>query len=137
MTPEAANEEAQLRKERDEFLQTLTPVERLVLYGHAVSFCTLEGIYYPFEGEKENLFQKLFQMERFIVDTNSNWKAEAAKPENRNKAFILGNTIAQEQDDIKGLLFGPKTQIHNGNIFVVSVFRPEIGNPLIMLEQLD
>lgn len=137
MTPEAAGEHGQLRKERDDFLKPLTPAEKLVLYGHAVSFCTLEGISLSFEGEKEDLFKKLSQMERFIVDTNSNWKQEAAKPEHRDKAFILGNTIAQEQDDIKGLLFGPKTQIHNGNIFVVSVFHPEIGIPLIMLEQLD
>jgi hypothetical protein len=78
-------------------------------------------------------------MERYVVDTNSNWQAESAKPENRDKAFILGKTISDEQDNLQGLLFGPRVKIHNNNIFLLGVFQTgsRSNGDFVMLERLD
>ncbi len=134
--------EEQYRKvlsEYEQFLNTLTEEARRTIAEHAVSFCKLDGEYLPMPHEKENLFEVVSQRERYVVDTNSNWQAESARPENRDKAFILGQTIIDEQDNMRGLLFGPKVKLHNRNIFVLSVFHasdPSIGN-VMMLERLD
>ena len=127
-----------LRSEKEEFLKSLTPAQRAIINGHSVSFCTLDGRYVPFEGEREDLFEVLGRMERYVVDTNSNWKSAAAKPQNKDKAFILTKTLTDEQEDIDGLFFGPKTDTHNDNIFLLGVFCPAYSAvPLMMLDRLD
>ncbi len=88
------------------YLRLLTDEQRAVIYAHEVSFCTLEGRFVPFAPQPAvNLFETISQMERYVVDSHGNWKAEAAKPENRDRAFILGRTILEEQRDTRGLLF--------------------------------
>jgi hypothetical protein len=124
--------------ESEQFLNSLTKDEQRDFVGHAFTFCSLSGEIQQLEG-RENLFEVVAQMERYIVDTNSNWKTEATRTENRNKAFIIGKTIMDEQDNIAGLLFGPNTNIQNNNIFVMGIYRPRDSNtePRILLERLD
>ena len=108
-----ANEEyIKVQLKYQQFLNSLTEDERRQLVKqrkHAVSCCKLDGEYWPTLDEKENLFEVVGQMKRYVVDTNSNWQAESAKPENRDKAFILGKTITDEQDDLRGLFLVQKS----------------------------
>ncbi len=104
---------------------------------HSVSHCTLEGrrlLVNPMQ--TEDLFEVIAGMVRFIVDTNSNWKAESRAPENKGVAFILGKTVTMEEDNLKSLYFSQKVDISNNNLFHLGL--EELGgNTLVVLERLD
>jgi hypothetical protein len=120
------------------YMDSLPETHRRAIQQHRVSFCALSGLLIPHPEERENQFEVVARMERYIVDTNSNWKAEAAKPGNRERAFIVGKTVTDEQEDLKGLLFGPKVNMRNDNIFVLGVNSlVEGAEPIIFLERLD
>lgn len=123
----------------ERYLRLLTDEQRAVICAHEVSFCTLDGRFVPFAPQPAvNLFETISKMERYVVDSHGNWKAEAAKPENRDRAFILGRTILEEQHDTRGLLFGPKVNLCNNNIFLLGM-RSQLGEgpPWVKLERLD
>jgi len=57
-------------------------------------------------------------MERLILDTNSlHSLAEAKKPDNRHKAFILGHTVLEEVENLEELLFQWNAGNSNDNLF--------------------
>jgi len=98
----------------------LPETERLLLRqqaNHSFSLYRRNGEHLEHPLGKEDLLAVLTGMERFMVDNNSSWKKEAAKPENRDKAFIVGDTIMDEPYDLEGNLFSNKVDISNNNIF--------------------
>jgi hypothetical protein len=106
----------------ERYLSLLTDEQRAVIYAHEVSFCTLDGRFVPFAPQPAvNLFETISKMERYVVDSHGNWKAEAGKPENRDRAFILGRTILEEQHNTRGLLFSPKVTLVNNNLFLLGM----------------
>jgi hypothetical protein len=131
-----AEDPSKLLKEYEAYLKSLTPSELAVIKNHSCSFMTVDGRHFPHLTEREDLFARLFSMERYVVDTNANWKAEAAKPSNKDRAFVLTKTLTDEQDNIHTLFFGEKTKIHNDNIFVMAIYA-SAPLPLMMLQKLD
>ena len=103
---------------------------------HSVSHCTMDGRLWPNPIQRENLFQVLEGMERYIVDSNSNWKAESKEPRNKDVAFIIGRTVDTEEDNLKGLLFSPKVDVTNNNIFGFGL-EDVAGLRLVALHRLD
>src|SRR5438552_1814211 len=123
----------------EEFVRSLPGDKRKELteqLQHSCSLYTLEGAHWLNPVEREDLLAVLLARERYMVDTNSNWKSESAKPENREKAFIIGRTVTDEQPNLKGLLFGSTVNIENNNLFIIA---PEEinGKPFIQIERLD
>src|SRR5258708_36831158 len=104
---------------------------------HSVSYCTLDGRILPMPNQKEDLFEVTHRMIRFVVDSNSFRKREFAKPEYRNRACILTETIIDEQPDLQGLLFGGRTTYENNNVFVMERFFLDGAPPVILLHRLD
>lgn len=84
---------------------------------HSFTFYGLDGEEMGKPPGGEDLLAVLDKMRCFVVDTNSSWKCEAAKPENFDKAFILGETLIEEPDNLKGIFFNAKTDITNNNLF--------------------
>src|ERR1700677_3958648 len=124
----------------DQFMNTLTEKEREDFLGHKFSCCTLNDakiIQPPFQ--QENLFDVISGMKRYVVDTNSNWKAESANPQNRDKAFIITNTVTDEQNNLAGLLFSSKVNVSNHNLFIIGIIAADWadGGPAILIEKLD
>src|SRR5438132_234533 len=70
---------------------------------HSVSWFIPEGQHLANPYEIENLLDVLMGRERYVVDTNSHWRMESKKPENRNKAFILGRTVIEEEENLKSV----------------------------------
>lgn len=120
-------------------LSILTPSESSKLqkqFQHSVSFYTLYGICVTHPISRENLFHIVTSMERYIVDSHASWQAESKKPQNQNKAFIIGRTISDETENLKALFFGDKVDTSNNNIFNLGV--TSVNNePLVTLERLD
>src|SRR5438128_8399818 len=88
------------------FMESLPENERSRLHDqmkHPVSWFTPEGQHLANPYEIENLLDTLMGMERYVVDTNSHWRMESKKPENRNKAFILGRTVTDEEENLKAV----------------------------------
>lgn len=84
---------------------------------HSVSCYALTGDHLSGSFEQENLLAVLISMKRFVVDSNSPWKREAAKPENFDKAFVVGETAMDEPDNLKGVLFSRLIDTSNNNLF--------------------
>jgi len=84
---------------------------------HSVSYYDLNGQHVKTALDKEDLLSVVGGIRRYMVDTNSPWKREASKPENFDKAFIIGQTVADEQVNLKGVFFGKNTDISNNNLF--------------------
>jgi hypothetical protein len=120
----------------EEFEDSLSEEERTAFRSHAFSRYTLAGQHLPHPYETDDLLAVLGHRECYVVDTNSNWKAESRKPENREKAFILPRTLSDEEADIKGLFFGPKVETTNNNLFILGVDHTE-DEPVIAIERLD
>jgi hypothetical protein len=92
---------------------------------HSVGCYGLNGEDFQHAFDKERLLNLIIGKERFMVDSNSHWKSEAAKPENKHKAFIIGDTVLDEPDDFKGNLFGRKVNWRNNNIFLFGITNPK------------
>jgi hypothetical protein len=105
---------------------------------HSVSYYRLNGDHWINPHEHEDLLQVLLSKERFVVDTNASWKNETKKPENRDKAFIIGMTLMAEQDTkLKGVFFNSKVDLSNNNIYIFDI-DPDLGKePLVVIERLD
>src|SRR5438093_966397 len=104
---------------------------------HSISHCALDGPRLwqnPFQSE--NLFEVVVRMERYVVDSNSNWKAESKISKNRNVAFILGQTVTTEEDNLKSLYFSRKVNMSNNNLFYFGL-DDITGELLVALERLD
>jgi len=85
---------------------------------HSESCYTEIGQYLKNPLDKEDLLSVLMKMERYLVDSNlPGLVGEAKKPENRDKAFILGQTFTDERENLKDTLFGPKADNSNNNLF--------------------
>lgn len=127
-------------KTKEDFLNSLPPEERKTFEEqrkHQFTILTLDGTKLIFDPKySANLFEEILRGDRYIVDTNSNWKGIAARPENRDKVFIIGKNVVDEQRDHKGLFFGPKTDISNNNIFIFGLSNeyPELA---VGIERLD
>jgi chitinase len=85
----------------EKFLRSLTAGERKMLTAqmtNSFSWCDLNGKHIPRPNEMEDVFDTVSKMPRYVVDTNANWKTESTKPKNRDKAFIIGETVPNEQE---------------------------------------
>lgn len=91
-----------------------------------VSIYTFKGEHIQSSLKKEHLLSVLMRRERFVCDSNSSWKDEAAKIGNQAKAFIIGQTCLDEPEDVRGNLFGKKVDITNENIFTF-IITPHLG----------
>jgi hypothetical protein len=102
------------------YLATLPESDRAGLRGqlkHSVSYYGLNGEHLEHAFESENLLSVLERMERYLVDSNYPWKCAASKAEHRNKAFIVGQTVTEEEDNLESIFFGPGTDASNDNLF--------------------
>jgi hypothetical protein len=108
---------------------------------HSFSFYreTGEHIEHPFD--TENLLTLLMGMERYIIDSNVPGSVgEAKKPENRNKAFILGQTFTDERENLEDAILGPLADNLNNNLFEFGFIGCEIRGlptPCLILCRLD
>lgn len=123
----------------DAYMATLPEGKRVLFreqMKHSFSWYGLDGEYLRTGFHKEDLLSVLMKMERFMVDTNFPWQNEAKKSENENKAFIIGQTVSDEQDDLWGVYFGPSVDITNNNLFDFGMekFR---GVPFLTIRRLD
>src|SRR5437016_5744752 len=74
---------------------------------HSISCYTENGEHIKHPFDTENLLSVLMGMERYIVDSNLPGSVDnAKKPENRNKAFILGQTFTDEQENLEAAILG-------------------------------
>src|SRR6266853_1915985 len=103
---------------------------------HSVSCYGLNGEHLQNAFDKENLLAVIGQMKRVVVDSNSAWKHEASKAENFDKAFIIGQTVTEEPDNLKGVFFGRSTEISNNNLFEFGMHEIN-GVPYLELGRLD
>ena len=108
---------------------------------HSVSCYLLNGEHLQSDLDKENLLAVIMGMERFLLDTNSLGSlAEAKRPENHNKAFVLGETVADEVENLEALLFGRNVDNSNNNLFCFGfVGRDASGlpEPYLIIDRLD
>jgi hypothetical protein len=67
--------------------------------------------------------------------------SEAKRPENRNKAFILGQTFTDERENLKDTLFGPKADNSNNNLFTFGYVGEgkmrHLPTPCLVIHRLD
>lgn len=85
---------------------------------HSVSTYGLDGEHLLNDFEKEDLLALIMGMERLLLDSNTlSQLREAGKPENGNKAFILGQTVMDEADNLKEILFKWNAGNSNHNVF--------------------
>lgn len=101
-----------------------------------------DGQYLKNPIDKEELLSVLVKMERYLVDSNFPGSVgEAKKPENRNKAFILGQTFTDERENLRDTLFGPKADNSNNNLFTFGYVGrnkiPHYPTPCLVIQRLD
>ncbi|MDB6121999.1 MAG: hypothetical protein JWQ71_992 [Pedosphaera sp.] len=84
---------------------------------HSESCYHLNGEHIELPNDRENLLAVIQRMKRYMLDTNFLWNDEAGKPENFDKAFILGQTVTDEVRDVRKLFFGPRVNVCNNNLF--------------------
>jgi hypothetical protein len=109
---------------------------------HSESCYTENGQYLKHPIDKEDLLSVLLKMERYLIDSNLTGSVgEAKKPENKNKAFILGQTFTDERENLRDTLFGPKADNSNNNLFTFGyVGRNKIRHypiPCLVIQRLD
>src|SRR5882762_1158441 len=83
---------------------------------HSVSCYKVTGehLWHPFDSE--NLLEVLLNMERYLIDSNMPASIrDATKPANREKAFIVGYTFMDEQDNLENAVLGHDNR--NNNLF--------------------
>lgn len=103
---------------------------------HSFALLTLDGEHVHHPMQREHLFGLIGGMQRYIVDGNSHWKAEASKPANKNVAFILGATVTIEEDNLQSVFFSEKLDISHRNVFLLGLVRVTNGL-LVQLQRLD
>jgi hypothetical protein len=108
---------------------------------HSVSCYGLNGEHFKNAFDKENLLAVLLRMERYMPDSNSlNSIAQAEKSENRNKAFIIGQTVTDEADNLEALLFSRNVGISNKNLFEFGHVGPKVSQlpaRFLIINRLD
>jgi hypothetical protein len=107
----------------DAFLASLSDDEKAEVAmqrKHAFSVYSINGDHYPHADEREELLYVLSNRECYVVDSNSDWQKEAAKPENKEKAFVIGRTVTDEQWNRKAVFFGKQVNITNNNLFILA-----------------
>jgi hypothetical protein len=109
---------------------------------HSESCYTENGQYLKDPIDNEDLLSVLLKMERYLIDSNLPGSVgEAKKPENRNKAFILGQTFTDERENLRDTLFGSKADNSNNNLFTFGyVGRNKIRHyptPCLVIHRLD
>ncbi len=81
----------------------------------------------------EDLFEVICSGERFVVDSNCEWKDRAL---NEPKvAFILGRTLGNERDNLQGELFNDKVRDGRRNVFIFT--GDELGIGKLVVHRLD
>lgn len=108
---------------------------------HSISFYKETGEHIPHPFDKENLLAVLMRMECYIIDSNLPGSvSDATKPENKNKAFILGQTFTDERENLEDALLGSRVDNSNNNLFAFGFVGDEIRwlpTPCLMLYRLD
>ena len=109
---------------------------------HSESCYTENGQYLKSPLDKEDLLSVLMRMERYLADSNlPGLLGEAKRPENRNKAFILGQTFTDERENLKDTLFGPKADNSNNNLFTFGYIGwnkiQHLPTPCLAIHRLD
>jgi hypothetical protein len=109
---------------------------------HSESLYTEDGRYFRNPLDKEDLLAVILGMDRYLVDSNlPGILAEAKKPENRNKAFILGQTFTDERENLKDALFGPNADNSNNNLFTFGYIGrnkvQHLPTPCLVINRLD
>jgi len=109
---------------------------------HSESCYTEDGRYLRNPLDKEDLLSVLMEMERYLVDSNlPGLIGEAKRPENRNKAFILGQTFTDERENLADTLFGANADNSNNNLFTFGyVGRNKVSwlpTPCLVIHRLD
>jgi len=123
----------------DEYLKSLPPDERQALekcVEHSFTIMTFQGEVFCHPLRPENLFDEVWNKNHYVVDRNVPWAKIAAKPENLDKAFILGKTMSDEEPNTKALLFSPKVKSENNNLFVLGLIDLN-QRRVIILERID
>ncbi len=89
---------------------------------HSVSCYKVTGehLFHPFDSE--NLLEVLLNMERYLIDSNVPASIrDATKPANRDKAFIIGYTFMDEQDNLDNAVL--RHDNCNNNLFGFGIYR--------------
>src|SRR6266852_5723779 len=69
---------------------------------HSFSLYEMTGEQIPHALSKENLLAVLMGMDRYLIDSNLPGSVgDAQKPENKNKAIILGQTFTDETENLE------------------------------------
>jgi hypothetical protein len=99
---------------------------------------SLTGEHFEHVLDREDLLAVISGMRRYMIDTNAESiaKSEASKPENFDKAFIIGQTLMDERDDLMKLLFDSRTDISNNNLFTFGM-NEFSGRRFLTLARLD
>jgi len=106
--------------------------------GHSFSLYKMTGepVIHPFC--RADLFNVITNMERYVIDSDSGeWKNESRKPQNANKAFIVGRTFLDEAENPLGVFHSNKVDVSNNNIFTFGPNDILDGETLIWIERVD
>ncbi len=96
--------------------------------------------YYDFKAQPiflskgQDMYRKIAIRASWIVDTHCQWKAHAAG--DKESAFILGETVTSESDNLDGVFFNEKTDFDAQNVFVFGV-EELTGSPALAIHCLD
>ncbi|HEY5298581.1 MAG TPA: hypothetical protein VIK59_11730 [Verrucomicrobiae bacterium] len=112
-------------------------VQNQKMLKHSFSLYTLTGeaVFHPFC--REDLFDVITGMERYVVDNSRDWKKESRKLENASKIFIVGRTVSEETENLKSVFHGDKVDVSNNNIFNFSLNDLLYGKTLVWIERVD
>jgi hypothetical protein len=104
---------------------------------HSFSCYGLNGEPMRHSLEKEDLLAVLMGMERYVIDSNlPGLVGDAKKPENRNKAIILGETFTDEAPNLEKAILRPLMDNLNNNLFDFG--RDELNSvPFLKISRLD
>ena len=103
---------------------------------HACSVYHLNGQRITIPFDREDLLSVLMKMERYMPDCNSlNCLDDAKRPENRNRAFILWNTIWEEQANLEALV---RLKSPHDNLFTIEfIAEDEVPFHRIVIHRMD
>ncbi len=104
---------------------------------HSFSLYKMTGEPFSHPFCREDLFSVITGMERYVVDSSSDWKSESQKQQNANKAFIIGRTVLDEAENPLGVFHSKKVDVSNNNIFSFYLDDALNSQTLVWIDRVD
>jgi hypothetical protein len=94
----------------------------------AISIHDFNGKFIQASMSKKNLLDVITHCKnKYVCDSNSSWKEQAADKTNRAKIFLLSNPTMDEQKDFYNNLFATDLHLTNRNIYITSILPEAAG----------